>query len=182
MDTETTGIPARGFHWEADYDKFPRVASIAWRLIGEDAVINEHSFLVKPDEWTMPEDAGKINGLATERLAAQGYNIKPVLQLFLSDASRADRIVGHNIHFDTSMVKSELLRLKADPNIFIPILAKEKRYCTMHNATGIISDKWPRLCEIYKHFFKEDMEGAHIALNDLNACQMVYGELIKLNK
>lgn len=179
FDTETNGLPFRGAHWEADFDKFPRIASIAWRLMDGEDIMSEHSFFIKPCEWTMPEEASKINGLTTESLLSIGHIIKPVLQLFLTDAGRAERIVGHNVYFDTSIVKSELLRLKAIPEKFQPILSKEKRYCTMRKSTGIISDKWPKLGEIYKHFFNEELEGAHSALNDLTACQRVYEELIK---
>jgi DNA polymerase III epsilon subunit-like protein len=182
FDTETTGIPPRGAHWEADFERFQRIAAIAWRMTEDGETAGEHSFLIRPSGWKMPKDAEAINGLSNEKLAAYGYKLKPVLQLFLSDATRAERIVGHNVHFDISMVKSELLRLAAKPDMFISILAKEKRYCTMHEATGLISDKWPKLGEIYRHFFNEELENAHDPLTDLIACQRVYNELIRLNK
>lgn len=181
LDTETTGIPPRGASWETDFALFPHVASIAWQVHKDGEFLYEQYNYIKPDGWEMPPEAGKVNGLTTEFLMQNGYRDMNVFRHLMTDLLHTDRIIGHNLYFDLSIIKANLLKLDVEKDLFNGSFEKDKRYCTKDKATGIISNKWPKLTEIYKHFFNEDFP-AHNALDDVKATYRVYEELIKLDK
>ena len=58
------------------------------------------------------------------------------------------------------------------------------RFCTMKSTTDICripsprgGYKWPKLGEAYKHFFGEELQGAHDAMNDVRAAMRIYFHL-----
>jgi hypothetical protein len=49
FDCETTGVPAKGLKWDADFEQFPHVVQLAWSL-GD----KEKSYIIKPDNYEIP--------------------------------------------------------------------------------------------------------------------------------
>lgn len=49
FDCETTGVPAKGLKWDADFNQFPHVVQLAWAF-GD----KERSFIIKPDNYEIP--------------------------------------------------------------------------------------------------------------------------------
>ena len=51
FDCETTGVPAKGLKWDADFNQFPHVVQLAWAF-GD----KERSFIIKPDNYEIPPE------------------------------------------------------------------------------------------------------------------------------
>lgn len=51
FDCETTGVPAKGLKWDADFEQFPHVVQLAWSL-GD----KEKSYIIKPDNYEIPPE------------------------------------------------------------------------------------------------------------------------------
>jgi DNA polymerase III epsilon subunit-like protein len=181
FDTETTGIPGWTDSWEIDYAKFPFIASIAWQVHDDNKLLYEQYNYIRPDGWEMGKEAGAVNGLTTDFLLEKGLDAKSVFRHIITDMSMCDRIIGHNISFDTKMLKSNLLKLGVSKEHFNKHMDKEKRYCTMINGFKRVSGpsgKWPNLTLLHNHLFGEDFN-AHDALADVKATHRCYLELIK---
>ena len=186
FDTETTGLPL--WREPSEHPGQPRVCSISWRFDGENGTLLERSTLIKPDGWVIGEDTSKIHGITTERAAAEGMPMAEVMDMFLDLFDSAKIIVGHNISFDARMMRIEGKRHGVE------IFEKEPRlYCTMLKSTPIMNmaptDKMmaagfkkPKLEEAIKHFFGEEMTGAHDAKNDMEATARLYYHLQSLEK
>ena len=67
FDCETTGVPAKGLKWDADFNQFPHVVQLAWAF-GD----KERSFIIKPDNYEIPPETTAIHGITTERAIAEG--------------------------------------------------------------------------------------------------------------
>lgn len=83
FDCETTGVPAKGLKWDADFNQFPHVVQLAWAF-GD----KERSFIIKPDNYEIPPETTAIHGITTERAIAEGVPFAEVIDEFLTDAAR----------------------------------------------------------------------------------------------
>jgi DNA polymerase-3 subunit alpha len=177
FDTETTGIPAKGADWQADYKTFPYPLSISWKFNG---LI--HYYLIHQSGRKVPEAATKCNGITT-RMANSDIS-KParwVYDQLLKDAKLCSNVIGHNVYFDVSIVKADFIRTYGENSKevagIVDGLHKDKRIDTMRACVGMFG-KWPKLSELYHYLFKEDFE-AHDAMADTLAVERVYVELRK---
>ena len=175
FDTETTGIPERTWKWDLDYKYYPKIVQIAW-MIGEHA----ESHIIRPDGWEIPSEITDIHGITTEYALAHGEPFVVVIDRFLAFAQNAGLICGHNIHFDTGIVKANILRELGweyyDANGVEQALFKGKRIDTMRPtmkwvdarmASGRL--KFPNLGELYARCFPGETFPAHDALADTKA-------------
>lgn len=71
FDCETTGVPAKGLKWDADFMQFPQVVQLAWS-VGD----KEKSYIIKPDGYEIPEETTEIHGITTERAIARGCTVR----------------------------------------------------------------------------------------------------------
>lgn len=192
-DTETSGLPPRNSYWETDFESFPYVVELAWQVYSTagdtydlPVLDYESSHIIRPDGYLIPEEASNVHGITNSMANEKGLYGKDVFRHFITDISRCDKIVGHNIHFDTAIIKSHLLRLGIGADVFNGPMDKEKRVDTMKpSGTNYVvskglSGKWPKLCDIYRVMFNREMEGAHGALCDVKATKEVFFELIRL--
>ena len=91
--------------WGADFNQFLHVVQLAWAF-GD----KERSFIIKPDNYEIPPETTAIHGITTERAIAEGVPFAEVIDEFLADAAAAPLVCVHNIYFDTSMLKANILR------------------------------------------------------------------------
>lgn len=191
FDTETTGFPHKSK--PLDHPDQPHVIQLAAILADESGnVVSSFSFLIDPgveNGVRIPSGAQEVHGIDEERLWRFGIPPVAALDTFDEMLSRADLIVGHNIDFDVEMMEiaqhkhAEVVR-ESWLRITLP------RFCTMKESTDICrlpstraattgkgGNKWPKLGEAYKHFFGEDLTGAHDAMNDVRACMRIYFHL-----
>lgn len=175
FDTETTGIPDKSAKWDADYMGYPHVVQIAWIYKGE-----KFNYIIRPEGWEIPEEATAVHGITTEYALEHGAPFAAVIDKFISDCREAGLICGHNIHFDTSIVKANILRELGrayyDAENVEDALFKGKRIDTMRSSMKWVDArnswgklKFPNLGELYARCFPGETFTAHDALEDTQA-------------
>ena len=184
FDTETTGLPKKWNTPISDSDNWPRCIQLAWQLhdIKGDLVSN-HSYLLKPEGFTIPYEAEKIHGISTELANKIGKNIDEVLKLFVSDYNKCGFLVGHNVKFDINIIGAELYRIGHSIDI-----TKKDVLDTCNELTANVCKlpggrggkyKFPTLIEIYSFLFQEKFNEAHNASADVEATSRVFFELVR---
>ena len=175
FDSESTGVPQRNADWKTDYEEFPHIVQLAW-MIGNKV----ESHIIRPDGWVVPEEAAEIHGITTERALAEGEPFALVVDMFIADCLDAGLVCAHNIYFDTSIIKANILRELGreyyDANDVESALFKGKRIDTMRPTMKWVDAraangrlKFPKLEELYSRCFPGETFPAHDALEDVKA-------------
>lgn len=187
-DTETTGL-ARD-RLPPDDPGQPHLVQLAASLIEDDGTERASmSMIVRPDGWTIPEEASRVHGISQDLAARVGVPLRVAVACFTNLRALADEAVAHNEKFDWTVVEAALARLGVTPEKPWP-----KRICTAQGpaadhvglpptermlAAGFNKPKTPNLQELHKHLFGEGFDGAHDALIDVRACARCFTELRK---
>lgn len=186
FDTETTGVPAKGLKWDLDAQNFPDIVSIAWS-IGD----VEKYYIVKPNGWVIPQEATDIHGITTEIAIEKGIDFEIVMSEFLEDCDRGMLVCAHNIYFDTSMVKANVVKYLGMSYLLENAerpLHKSKRIDTMMKTIKFVGalyqngrpGKFPTLEELYCKLFPGETFSAHNALEDVRALKKCVPKLVEL--
>lgn len=186
FDTETTGIPERSWEWHTDFDKYPHVVQMAW-LHG--CKVETH--IIRPDGWEIPQETVDVHGITTEYALEHGEPFASVVDMFIQDCHDAGLICGHNIHFDTSIIKANILRELGreyyDANDVENALYKGKRIDTMRPTMKWVDArmangrlKFPNLSELYSRCFPGESFPAHDALEDVKAVAKCLPVIVEL--
>ena len=183
FDTETTGLPKNYQAPLDDFSNWPRMVQIAWAIFdNEGRNWIKKSFIIYPDNYIIPDDVAKIHRVSQERAMKEGLPIKKVLSEFLTDVSRVDFLIGHNIDFDEKIVSSEILRQEMGDGLIkiqevnkICTMKASVSFCQIPNGRG--GYKWPNLNELHHCLFKTSFPDAHDALVDVLACAKCFFEL-----
>lgn len=185
FDCETTGLPKKGTKWDVDFAEFPNVVQLAWAVNDK-----ERSYIIKPEGWDIPEASTEVHGITQEQAMAEGVPFAEIIGEFLQDCNAARLLVGHNIYFDTSIIKAMILRIMGreyyDANAE-DALFKGKRIDTMMKTIKFVgalypngrSGKYPRLEELYNKCFPGETFPAHDALEDVRACRRCIPVLVE---
>lgn len=186
FDTETTGfaLPKR----PADDPKQPHTVQLAAQLVTPAGIImgGFSTIIALPEGVEVPEKPASIHGISTETANTYGTTKARALQMFEHLLKRADKVVAHNKDFDLTMLRVEAARVRPQFSF-----DGKKQICTMEaakpimnlpptpkmRAAGFSGPKAPRLEECIKHFFGEELIGAHDAMIDVEACRRVYFHL-----
>jgi DNA polymerase III subunit epsilon len=185
FDTETTGF----FQDRLPYDHpdQPRLVQLAAQLTDDAGLaLSSISLIVNPG-IPIPERASAVHGITNEIAEKVGISENTAIGIFAFMARRSAVMVAHNSKFDVGVM--ECVRARTSIPLELP-----EAFCTMEKASpiinlpptdrmraaGIIKPKPPKLEECIRHFFGEDLEGAHDAMVDLVACRRVYFHLKSL--
>ena len=186
FDTETTGKEDWNFH-VLDSRHWPRMVEIGWLLYDKSGnEIQRESHIIKPVNFTIPDDAVAIHGITTDHAVKKGISIKKALNELGEIINQSELLISHNIDFDIGVVVNEFQRNNLDHPIF-----NKNRFCTMKNPMIIeyckipsssISGKykWPSLSELYFSLFNENVVAAHSALIDAKTCAKCFFKLISI--
>lgn len=182
LDTETTGFP---INWKiaptVDPENWPRIVEIAWSVVNfEEELLVHKSFLIKPENYVIPEASSKVHGITTKLASEEGRPEKEVLEELAFDALYCDFVVAHNIDFDAKVVHAAFLRQKLENG-----LAAHRKICTMKTTTSFCKipfengkgQKWPSLQELHSKLFGDLFKGDHRASADVKACTRCFFEL-----
>lgn len=188
FDTETTGFFQDRL--TVDDPAQPYIVQLAAQLCDEGGeAIAGFSFIVDPgigDGIDIPVRASEVHGITNERAVQFGVSPEFALSAFTHLYQRADTVCAHNIKFDKGVMEAAIARHYKK---VMPL--RKPLFCTMEAATPIINlpptermravgidkPKSPKLEECIRHFFAEDLDGAHDAMVDVNACRRVYFHL-----
>ena len=183
FDTETTGVPRNYKAPMQDTANWPRLVQLAWLLVDERGIEQKRkSVIIRPDGFSIPEEAVQVHGITTERAQNEGLSLRNVLDEFMQDLELAEEVVGHNINFDIHIVGAELCRLGLSTQTisYKPTTCTMKSftdYCAIPSNNGYGGYKWPTLEELYYKVFGCGMENAHDALGDVIATKECFFEL-----
>lgn len=162
FDTETTGFVHRS---RALVDSTqPYLVQLAAILADGDEILEQFCLIVKcPIE--VPEGAFAIHGIDQKMSQRLGLSSRVALTRFSSLASRADRMVAHNMSFDIKILAIAFAR----QSIRLPQVEK---VCTMKSAHRHLKTiKWPKLQAAYQELVDpEGFSDAHSADADAMAC------------
>ena len=186
FDTETTGIPERSWNWDTDFEQYPHVVQMAW-LHG--CKVETH--IIRPDGWEIPQETVDVHGITTEYALEHGKPFASVVDMFIQDCHDAGLICGHNIHFDTSIIKANILRELGreyyDANDVENALYKGKRIDTMRPTMKWVDARmangrlqFPNLSELYSRCFPGESFPAHDALEDVKAVAKCLPVIVEL--
>ncbi|WP_339898234.1 3'-5' exonuclease [uncultured Gilvimarinus sp.] len=179
FDTETTGLP----EWKepSGSEKQPHIVQLAAHQVDRDTqkVIQTLDVIIKPEGWAIPQDVTDIHGITTEYAGDVGVPEKMALEMFMA-LSRDNLHIAHNATFDRRIIRIGLKRYFGDriadefkeaPYECTGILAKPIMQLLPKGRYGY---KMPKLSEAYEYFTGKELENAHTAIADVNACLEVY--------
>lgn len=187
LDIETTGLPPKNSTYKKDFNDYPYIVTIAWKVNEEPTKY----FIINQEGREIPIETINIHGITNEMANASPHTICDVLKLLCLEGL-FESVIGHNIYFDSSIIKANVLRMikegKIDEPFYILLeefLHKDRRIDTMMstikfcNIPSKFGAKWPKLTELYFVLFNETFE-AHNAKEDVDATYKCYVKLKEL--
>lgn len=180
FDTETTGF--RNFRMPPEHEDQVSIVQLAAALFDEDGTIaSKMAFITRPGRL-INKKAAEIHGITDGIAQFKGIDLGIALAAFAQLCERADTLVAHNIKFDLGIIECAAARTGTDVEL------PPEHICTMEMTREIINlpptdqmlaagrtePKPPKLSECIEHFFNEELEGAHDALIDVEACARVF--------
>lgn len=187
-DTETTGLPL--WHDPSDDPRQPHLIQIAMLLHDMDGnEVDRFVSIVKPGPGAvMAPEALEAHGISLEQARDEGIDPIEAVDRFLDWAGKAHLMVGHNESFDRRIMRIAAARHKGykwEPSC--------PNFCTLYRskyivnlpptqkmiAAGIPGPKSPNLGECIRHFFDEELDGAHDAMVDISASMRVFWHLVR---
>lgn len=177
FDTETNGI------------NDPDLVEVGAVLMEDDRERASLSLIVQPDGWEIPAEVAKIHGIEDAAAHALGVPLVIAIAALTNLWACAEVRVAHNLEFDEKVVRGAITRLGRESTVLWP-----PAICTKELAAPILNlpptermvragygnkPKAPSLAECYRHFFGEDVPGAHGALADARACARVYLKILE---
>lgn len=189
FDTETSGLPM--FRDPSDHPDQPHLLQIAAILCDFDGKeLAQLSTIVKPGAGCIIHPkALEAHGITLERAQDEGADPQEVFRSFDALAGQASLIVGHNVPFDIRIARIHSARhfgVKWDnPLPTFCTMRRSDRFTNLPPtdammAAGRHHSKAPTLTEAYRHFFGEEFDGAHDALNDVKASLRIFHHLTKV--
>lgn len=185
FDTETTGF--LDDRLPLDHEAQPYIVQLAAQLCEKDGrPVAGFCFIIDPgigNGINIPERAAAVHGITNERAVRFGVSSEFALSAFAHLYERAALVCAHNIKFDKGIIEVAIARHYGR---VMPL--RKPLFCTMEAASPIIKlpptekmraagfdkPKPPKLEECIRHFFNEELDGAHDAMVDLTACRRVY--------
>jgi len=135
-----------------------------------------HCYIVKPGNWTIPEEASRIHGITHAKALEFGIPLRDVMEAF--NGEQCDMMVAHNLKFDMNVVVNAIIW-----DLGIPFKGFAKRkICTMEigkamcKLPGRSGYKYPKLRELYQHVTGQlvKVNQLHNALFDtLYLCEII---------
>lgn len=180
FDFETSGLPEGRRNVEItqetlkNFDSCRAVSLSAARFSSRGRLIDTFDAVVYPNDFLISEKSIEVHGITQDYAEKNGRPFTEVFMDFVKFIGpRTTTLVAHNAQFDTSVLRSEIIR----HNLNLSLLDNINFVCTMKLYKERFL-KPIKLGELYKDIFGEDFENAHNSLADCIACGRVYPFLI----
>lgn len=185
FDLETSGLPQGKNSSPTDLEAYStsRIVSIAWIVIDKQTknIIQQEYFIVKPNDFVIPESAIKIHGIDNEFAKDYGIEIVEMFDKLECALNRCHAILSYNIKFDYNVLKSELIR--NEKTELIKVLDQKSRECIMKlSQHHMAAPFYPKLSEAYKYVFHRQITDAHNAMGDVLSCYKLYKAITHKSK
>lgn len=173
-DTETTGLFNSKLPIEENtLEYFPFVLQFSWIVFDTKTYkYQEYDYYIKCP-IPVPPESTNCHGITTSMSLVRGYSFKKTFAIFKECMDKCDLIVGHNLHFDITILKAECLRNQ------IPFALTKPTYCTMKSTTKLCGlGKYPRLSFLHEFLFHEEAKNLHSSMIDVLVCVRCYMKLM----
>ena len=192
FDFETTGLC--DFNARSLDPKQPHIVQMALVVYSDEGVELGHDcVIVKPDGWTISPQVTAIHGISHDRAMSEGIPEKDAAAMFLLAMVKSTLRVAHNEKFDRRIARIAMARAGYQ-RAMIEAFEARPFFCSMDAAKPIVKApmtekqiaagftgfKSPNLAECIRHFFSEDLPGAHDALVDARASGRIYFHMTKV--
>jgi DNA polymerase III epsilon subunit-like protein len=189
FDTETSGLPTTRIINIDKTKEWPHIVQFSYIIYDTTSrvIVKIRDFIIKvPETVVISEESIKLHGITNEISNKVGLELTVALESFFEDMLKVDFVIGHNLSFDTNMVKIELLRLIEGSedkktmykHMFYEITHFTKFRCTMQDTIdycnilrpskkGDMYKKFPSLTELYQKLYNTTPTNLHNALNDV---------------
>lgn len=200
FDTETSGLIPKSSYSELEdlnIDILPHMIQLSYICydIDNNMILSFNDNIIQNNSIVLNSENIKIHKITNKMIQKSSYDVKNAIIDFMNVYTNVDILVGHNINFDIKILLIELIRLKKNDDnmiwkIFYNLLLKKtKFYCTMKNSIEICNlncigkngkhyIKYPKLNELYKHYYSVEPRNLHNAFNDCLITLICY---IKMN-
>lgn len=186
FDTETTGFPERSGNRlppPKSLDKYDsaRIVSISWIVTRQQRVVSQAYYVVRPDGFVVPPESTAIHGITHEEAMSTGCPIATVFDTLKEALDGVATMVAHNIDFDIRVLTSELIR--AGREDLVSLVDGMHHVCTMKKGREVTKKRaYPKLADLYRALYGEEMEGAHNAQYDTYYCFKCYTKMFPLDR
>jgi DNA polymerase III epsilon subunit-like protein len=161
FDTETTGLPKNRDEATKGPGNWPHIVSLSWRIYNNDKFERSESFIIKPNNWNIPEDSINIHGITNEKAMNEGSELNYVINKFMEEFQNdaIQYLIAHNIEFDYNVLINAILW-----DLKLPYPQFPKMFCTMKESKNIMrmpygngrgGIKPPKLSELYEFVFEK---------------------------
>lgn len=171
--------------WRKDYKRFPRIVSVAWRLVKQDDEYEptECQYIINQGGRKIPPAVSRIHGITDAIASESPYFIQEVLIRLSNYLVLADKIIGHNLYFDSAIIKAAALREFGENSPvtqrILEGLDKYKRIDIMRKSASY-NKGYITLEKLHMKLFGTGFK-AHDSLEDVRAVERCYNELVKIN-
>lgn len=190
LDTETSGLSNSKNVKPETLHLWPFIVQFSYIIINLETykIVKVYDSIVKVKSYNViTEESTNLHGITNEISLLKGKNKNTVLTEFCNDIENVDLIVAHNMNFDISVIKAEMMRLiseekdqitkqKFDTNLE-KISKLTNLYCTMQESIDLCKIekvnsrgkyfKFPSLLELHKKLFDKEPKNLHNSLNDI---------------
>ena len=196
FDVETTGLIPKG---EPTLDLCPYILQLSFIVFNTSTLTVEkqyNTYINVPSKVQIIPEIEKLTGI-TRAKCNSGVVVTEALTELYNAYLKCDKIIAHNIDFDSKMVRLELARNPGRKtrdlcdllNTGFELANKKERYCTMTHSIELCSivvvaidrkgqpyqyKKFPRLSELHQKLFGNIPENLHDSMVDTMACLRCY--------
>lgn len=181
FDTETSGLIK-----DNDFPHILQLSYVVYNTSVNSIITIEDDYINVPDSINITPESSNVHGISKDLCKEKGISIVDALNKFNRFMIMSDKVVGHNIEFDIRMVLAEAYR-----NNVNMVFDAENVFCTMKESvnvckikmnckkTGKEFYKFPRLNELYFHYYGKEPKNTHNSLVDILLCLVCFGNLHK---
>ena len=178
FDFETSGLPKGRKPVTREtlgqYDTCRAVSLSAARFSSRGRLVDTFDAMILPTDFSISPGSVAIHGITEDMAKSKG---RPFVQVFADFMTfigpRTKTMVAHNAKFDTSVLRSEMIRHDID----LSLIDELNFRCTLELYRERFL-KPIRLGVLYEDIFGEQFENAHNSLADCIACGRVYPYVI----
>lgn len=189
IDIETTKLIPEDELSPDKLGNWPHIVQVA--LILEDdfyGILLKRNYIIEPEGYDIPKDSTKIHKITNEYAIKYGRKRVDIINYLDILLSKVDVIIGHNINFDLNVIKAEIFRTKKYDDVLfknkvltiIDTMEIGKNICKIPSL-HYHDYKYPKLDELYYHFFKCHFPNQHDAMSDIEATYKCFKKMEELN-
>lgn len=192
LDTESTGLIDKNVPLVyANLHKFPYIVQLSYIIIDTDAYnldVIYDEILKMPDGVVVSDISAQIHGITNHMSQTLGTNITTVMCDLLTNSDQVDLVVCHNIEFDLTLLKVEVMRAIINDGTsevardlykkaLDYLLTMKNTFCTMKESIELCNIertnsrgkylKYPTLAELHNKLFDREPKNLHNSLNDV---------------